>query len=83
MNLIADIGIKKIESMLPLLSGFEDINIKYLDTESINSKSIIETNILLIRSQTIVDESLLLKSKIDFSLLSPMKRIKSFRLSKS
>ena len=52
--------------MLPLLSGFEDINIKYLDTESINSQSIIETNILLIRSQTIVDESLLSKSKISW-----------------
>lgn len=64
MNLIADIGIKKIDSILPLLSGFEDINIKYLDTESINSQSIIETDILLIRSQTIVDESLLSKSKI-------------------
>ncbi len=64
MNLIADIGIKKIDSILPLLIGFEDINIKYLDTESINSQSIIETDILLIRSQTIVDESLLSKSKI-------------------
>ena len=64
MNLIADIGIKKIDSILPLLSGFEDINIKYLDTGSINSQNIIDADILLIRSQTRVNESLLLKSRV-------------------
>ena len=64
MNLIADIGIKKIDSILPLLSGFENINIKYLDTGSINSQNINEADILLIRSQTIVNESLLSNSRI-------------------
>jgi erythronate-4-phosphate dehydrogenase len=64
VNLIADIGIKKIDSILPLLSGFENINIKYLDTGSINSQNINEADILLIRSQTIVNESLLSNSRI-------------------
>jgi len=66
VNLIADIGIKKIDSILPLLIGFKDINIKYLDTESINSQSIIETDILLIRSQTIVDKMLLSNSEVGY-----------------
>ena len=66
VNLIADIGIKKIDSILPLLIGFKDINIKYLDTESINSQSIIETDILLIRSKTIVDKMLLSNSEVGY-----------------
>ena len=66
MNLIADIGIKKIDSILPLLSGFEDINIKYLDTGSINSENVIDTDILLIRSQTKVNESLLSNSRVSW-----------------
>lgn len=64
MKIVADIGLRGIDKILPLMNGLEFFDINLLETNEITSYAIKETDILLIRSQTKIDRLLLSGSNI-------------------
>ena len=64
MKIIADLSMRDIDELFNILDGFDDLFIKYLETSNIKRESVYDADILLVRSQTLVNEKLLLSSNI-------------------
>ena len=64
MKIIADMSVRDIDKLFGMLDGFDDFSISYLETNNIKHESIYDADILLVRSQTLINEKLLLSSNI-------------------
>ena len=64
MKIIADMSVRDIDKLFGILDGFDDFSISYLETNNIKNESIYDADILLVRSQTLINEKLLLSSNI-------------------
>lgn len=64
MKIVADISIKDIDTIFPLLRGFDDASINFLETADIVNSNIVDADALLVRSHTNVNKQLLLSSNI-------------------
>ena len=64
MKIIADMSVRDIDKLFGILDGFDDFSISYLETNNIKNESIYDADILLVRSQTKINEKLLLSSNI-------------------
>ena len=64
MKIIADISLRDIDKLFSILDGFDDFSLKYLETNNIKHEFIYDADILLVRSQTLINEKLLLSSNI-------------------
>ena len=64
MKIIADISLRDIDKLFSILEGFDDFSVKYLETNNIKHEFIYDADILLVRSQTLINERLLSSSNI-------------------
>ena len=66
MKVIVDNGIKSVKEIIPLLNGFEAIELIFLNSSDFNNSNIKDADALLIRSTVQINEALLVDTNVHF-----------------
>ena len=66
MKVIVDNGIKSVKEIIPLLNGFEAIELIFLNSSDFNNSNIKDADALLIRSTIQINETLLVDTSVHF-----------------
>ena len=66
MKVIVDNGIKSVKEIIPLLDGFEAIELIFLNSSDFNNSNIKDADALLIRSTVQINETLLVDTNVHF-----------------
>ena len=66
MKVIVDNGIKSVKEIIPLLNGFEAIELIFLNSSDFNNSNIKDADALLIRSTVQINETLLVDTNVHF-----------------
>ena len=64
MKVIVDNGIKSVKEIIPLLNGFEAIELIFLNSSDFNNSNIKDADALLIRSTVQINEALLVDTNV-------------------